>query len=69
MAGSAIPVALSTALAMVLVGVGQIKLALPRVPALAPWRGDSMRGVLVRAFVPTVLPFIVFLGWVSGGAG
>ncbi len=60
-----IPMALSTALALVLVGVGQVKLALPGVPALHAWRGDSMRGVLVRAFLPTVLAFILFQGWVE----
>jgi PAS domain S-box-containing protein len=63
--GSNIPVAFSTAVAIVLVGVGEIKLTLPGVPALRAWRGDSMRGVLVRAFLPTMLAFILLQGWVE----
>ena len=63
-----IPVSLPTALAMVLVGVAQIKLTLPGVAALRAWRGDSMRGVLLRAFLPTMLGFILLWGWVEAVA-
>ena len=66
--GTIIPMALSTALALVLVGVGQVKLALPRVSALRAWRGDSMRGMLVRAFLPALLAFNLFQGWVEAVA-
>ena len=66
--GGAIPIALSTALALVLVGVGQIMLALPGVPALRAWRGDCMRGTLVRAFLPALLAFNLFQGWVEAVA-
>jgi PAS domain S-box-containing protein len=66
--GASIPVAFSTALATVLVGVGEIKLTLPAVAALRAWRGDSMRGVLVRAFLPAMLAFILVQGWVEAVA-
>ncbi len=63
--GATIPVALPTALAFLLLGAGQIKLALPEVPALRAWRGDSMRGVLLRAFLPAMLLFILLEGWMD----
>ena len=63
--GANIPVALSTALALVLVGVGQIELALPGVPELRAWRGDSTRGVLVHAFLPVLLAFMIVQSWVE----
>ena len=66
--GATIPVALSTALAMVLVGVGQIELALPGVPELRAWRGDSTRGVLARAFLPSLLAFSLVQGWLEAVA-
>src|ERR1017187_2905943 len=54
-----IPVSLPTALAMVLVGVAQIKLTLPGVAALRAWRGDSMRGVLLGALPRDALTALV----------
>src|ERR1019366_7688532 len=63
--GANIPVALSTALALVLVGVGQIELALPGVPELRAWGGDSTRGVLVHAFLPVLLAFMIVQSWVE----
>jgi PAS domain S-box-containing protein len=63
--GSTIPVALPTALAFLLVGAGQIMLALPAVPALRAWSGDSMRGRLLRAFLPAILLVILLDGWLD----
>ena len=63
--GSSIPVALPTALAFVLLGMGQIRLALHGVPALRAWRGDSMRGMLLRAFLPVILLVILLEGWLD----
>jgi PAS domain S-box-containing protein len=60
--GAGIPVALPTALAFVLVGTGQISLALLGVPALRAWRGDSMRGLLLRAFLPAMLLVLLLEG-------
>ncbi|HMD71764.1 MAG TPA: PAS domain S-box protein [Bryobacteraceae bacterium] len=60
--GAAIPVALPSALASVLVGAGQIGLAAPGVPALGAWRGDSIRGLLLRSFLPAVLAIILLEG-------
>ena len=56
--------ALPTALAFVLLGAGQIRLALHGVPALRAWSGDSMRGMLLRAFLPVILLVILLkAGW------
>ncbi|MDP2998502.1 MAG: response regulator, partial [Bryobacterales bacterium] len=63
--GVTIPVALPTALAFVLIGAGQIGLALPGVPAARAWRGDSMRGLLLRAFLPAMLALILLAGWLD----
>ena len=63
--GATIPVALPTALAFVLVGVGESGLALSGAPALRAWSGDSTRGVLLRAFLPGVLLLILFEGWLD----
>ena len=63
--GATIPVALPTALAFVLLGAGQIRLALHGVPALRAWRGDSMRGMLLRAFLPVILLVIFLEGWMD----
>ncbi len=63
--GAAIPVAFPTALAFVLLGAGEGSLALPGVPELRAWSGDSMRGVLLRAFLPSVLLLILFDGWLD----
>jgi PAS domain S-box-containing protein len=60
-----IPVALSTALAMVLVGAGQLTLALPEVPELRAWYGESMRGLLTRSFLPVMLVFSLVQSWVE----
>ncbi|MDP2744590.1 MAG: PAS domain S-box protein, partial [Dehalococcoidia bacterium] len=59
--GTFIPVALPTAFAFVLVGVGQINLATPALPALRAWSGASMRGRLLRAFLPSVLVLILIV--------
>ncbi len=61
--GTMIPVALPAALAFVLVGLGQFNLAAPGVPALRKWNGASMRGILLRAFLPFILFFVLVQGW------
>jgi PAS domain S-box-containing protein len=63
--GATIPTALPTALAFLLLGVGQLKLALPTVPAWRAWGGDSTRGVLLRAFLPPMLLLILLEGWLN----
>jgi PAS domain S-box-containing protein len=63
--GTIIPVALPTAIAFVLVGVGQINLALPGVPAWRAWSRASMRGILLRAFLPLMLFFVLLDDWVD----
>ena len=70
--GGTIPVAVPTALALVLVGAGEIILALPGTPALRAWTGESTRGMLLRAFLPGVLALVLLEGWldtVSGASG
>ena len=61
--GTSIPVALPGAIAFVLVGLGQFNLAAPGVPALQEWSGASMRGILLRAFLPFLLVFILLDSW------
>ena len=63
--GTNIPVALPTALAFILVGIGQLNLAAPGVPPLREWSGASMRGILLRAFLPFLLFFILLDSWVG----
>jgi hypothetical protein len=63
--GGTVPVALPTALAFVLLGVAQIGLALPGVPGLGAWTGESIRGVLLRAFMPGLLAVILLAGWLG----
>ena len=63
--GTTIPVALPTALAFVLLGAGEISLALRGAPALRAWSGDSTRGMLVRTFLPAMLLFILIEDWLA----
>ena len=67
--GTNIPVALPTALAFVLVGIGQFNLAAPGVPPLREWSDTSMRGILLRAFLPFLLFFILLDSWVGPTVG
>jgi len=59
---STIPVSLPTGLAFVFMGVGLIGMAAPGVPALDAWSGDSIRGLLLRAFLPAILAIILLEG-------
>ena len=63
--GATIPVPLPSALAFVLLGAGEISLALRGVPAVRAWIGGSTRGMLVRAFLPAMLFFILIEDWVQ----
>ena len=63
--GASIPMALPTALSFVLVGAGEISLALGGVAALRSWSGDSTRGVLLRSFLPAMLLFILVEDWLA----
>ena len=60
--GPTVPMPLLNAVAGVLVGAGLIGLAAPGVPALGAWRGDSIRGLLLRAFLPAMLVIILLEG-------
>jgi len=62
--GGVIPVALPTVLAFALLGAAESAIALPQTPALRAWSGDSARGVLLRAFLPAMLFFILVEDWV-----
>ncbi len=61
--GSIRPVAAPAAMAFVLLGVGLGHLLLPRVPALRAWQRGTMRGILLRAFLPAMLLYVVLDGW------
>jgi PAS domain S-box-containing protein len=61
--GANIPLPLLNAVVYVLLGAGLIRLAVLGVPALRPWSGDSIRGMLLRAFLPAVLAIILVEGF------
>ena len=63
--GTTIPMAMPTALSFVLVGAGQTRLAVHSAPALRAWSGDSMRAILLRAFLPPMLLLILLEGWLD----
>ena len=63
--GTVIPMALPTALALLSVGAGQIWMALPVSVELRAWSGSSLRGRLLRAFLPATVLFIIFEGWMD----
>ncbi|MBI3177061.1 MAG: PAS domain-containing protein, partial [Chloroflexi bacterium] len=63
--GAIIPVAFTTAIAFILVGVGLIISAVPGVRALRAWSRNTTRGFLLRAFLPFTLFFILIEGWLS----
>lgn len=63
--GAIIPMALPSALAFVLLGVGEMYLAVPGIRALRGWSRTSMRGMLLRAFMPFMLLFVLLAGWVD----
>lgn len=67
--GTFIPVAMPTALSFVLVGLGQLKLAVPGVAALDAWRHPSLRGRLLRTFLPATLLLVVIEGWADIALG
>ncbi len=67
--GTNIPVALPTAIAFVLIGTGQLNLVAPGIRAFHKWRGASIRGILLRAFLPFMLFFVLLDGWVSARFG
>ena len=62
--GTIIPVALSTACAFFLCGVGMMT-AGPAGWPLRAFRGDSTRAFLLRAFVPVVIAAALLNGWVN----
>ena len=63
--GATIPVALPTALALGLVGVGETVLALHQLPVWRAWTGDSTRGAILRAFLPAMLFFVLIEDWLA----
>ena len=63
--GAIIPMALPSAVAFVLLGIGEMYLAVPGIRALRGWSRTSMRGMLLRAFLPFMLLFVLLDGWVD----
>jgi len=60
-----IPVAFPTAVAFVLIGIGQIKMTVGGVSALHTWSGATTRGLLLRAFLFPILLFILIESWLA----
>jgi len=63
--GTNTPVALFTAITFVCIGLGQINLVLPGLPAMHRWDRTTFRGMLLRAFLPFILGFSLLEGWVD----
>jgi PAS domain S-box-containing protein len=45
--------------------MGQLSLAAPGAPALREWNGNSVHGILLRAFLPFFLVFVFLDSWVD----
>jgi two-component system NtrC family sensor kinase len=63
--GTAIPMALNTAAAFTILGLGLISAAGPSALPMRPFVGTSVRSQLLRAFVPFTLMMVVVSGWVT----
>ena len=63
--GAVIPLAIPTACAFLSAGIGILWLAMPGSKTLQSWLGNSMRGHLLRAFLPATLLITFANGWVS----
>jgi len=66
--GSVIPVALTTAVAFFLCGMGIMAAAGSGAWPLSPFIGDSARAVLLRAFVPVIILVSLLSGWARTAA-
>jgi signal transduction histidine kinase len=67
--GPIIPVALPTAVALLLLGLGQVNLAAPCIESLHSWSSTSLRGSLLRAFLPGMFLVLVGGNWVESQLG
>ena len=66
--GHFIPVALPTAVAFLLLGLGLITAAGPSVPPIRVFMGQSVQSRLVRAFLPFIIVFVLVDGWLYNTA-
>ncbi|HWC74081.1 MAG TPA: ATP-binding protein, partial [Gemmatimonadales bacterium] len=62
---STIPVSLPTALSLLLLGVGTVIAAGPRVWPLEPLTGDSPRSRMLRAFLPATTGLVLLIGFLD----
>ncbi|MEW6240416.1 MAG: GAF domain-containing protein [Chloroflexota bacterium] len=63
--GTTIPTAFPTALAFVSAGIGLVRLTIRRSPMLQAWGRATLRGRLLRAFLPLFMLFILLDGWLD----
>ena len=63
--GSAVPMALNTAVAFVILGLGLIAAVGPRALPLRPFVGASVRAQLLRAFLPFTVVIVLVSDWVT----
>ncbi|MFZ5902794.1 MAG: GAF domain-containing protein [Chloroflexota bacterium] len=63
--GTTIPTAFPTALAFVSAGIGLVRLTIRRSPMLQAWGRATLRGRLLRAFLPLFVLFILLDGWLD----
>jgi PAS domain S-box-containing protein len=62
---SLVPTAWTTALAFVLMGAGQMDLQGRSIQKVRAWSRDTLRGKLLRAFLPLIVIYIFVEGWVD----
>ena len=63
--GVTVPTAFPTAVAFAVLGIGLIQMTAPDASALRAWSRTSPRGRLLRAFLPSLLSFILIEGWLQ----
>ena len=63
--GTVIPVALTTAVAFLILGIGIVSLCGPDVWPLCAWIGDSTQARLMRVFLPFTAGVILIGGWLN----
>jgi two-component system, NtrC family, sensor kinase len=63
--GTSIPMALNTAIAFLILGIGLVSAAGPAAVPLRPLVGPSVRARLLRAFVPFTIVIVLFSNWLT----
>ncbi|MBI3360374.1 MAG: PAS domain-containing protein, partial [Chloroflexi bacterium] len=63
--GPIVPTAFPTAVAFAVVGIGLIGMTARDAPALRAWSRASLRGRLLRAFLPPLLLLLLIEGWLE----